>query len=533
MRSASNRRVRAFAAALAIGTAGWAALGVRAQTPAPGRGQPLPPRDTLGLAHGTLDFDTPDFKLKLVTDSQTVAALQPHGAKPSDDTTPFDFTPSDQLPARQGDQFNHLGDITIRLRQDGWQDGAWVDLSSSNARKPVNAIAAAKTIPGSTLLASADLTATISGLKATVDAGAEPGGRVGGQIGGLVTITPITDAPVQVTRSWLVNPSGHLVLDFDVRNVSAAPVIVGGLGFPVVFNNMIQNFVTNRARTLPQAHETCSFFDPYLGLDAGYLQVTRLSGAGPALIVAPERGTHTPFEAFRPIADASRRGQTFEGIFEWTTHSLAYAENEWKSAVPWNRPTSVTLAPGESRRYGLEFLLSPEIPAIEKTLAANDRPVAVGIPGYIVPMDLDAKLFLATGKRKVARIESDPAGALAVIAAAPSKSGQLQYVVQGKKWGRARLSITFDDGTVQTIHYDVTKPAQQAIADMGQFLTTKAWFTDESDPFHRAPSVMSYDRANNRIVLQDTRAWIAGLSDEGGAGAWLAAMMKEFGQPKK
>ena len=27
------------------------------------------------------------------------------------------------------------------------------------------------------------------------------------------------------------------------------PVVIGGLGFPVVFNNMIQNFVTNRART--------------------------------------------------------------------------------------------------------------------------------------------------------------------------------------------------------------------------------------------------------------------------------------------
>src|SRR5262245_57738182 len=32
---------------------------------------------TLGLENGTLDFDTPDFILKLVKDSQTIAALQP------------------------------------------------------------------------------------------------------------------------------------------------------------------------------------------------------------------------------------------------------------------------------------------------------------------------------------------------------------------------------------------------------------------------------------------------------------------------
>jgi hypothetical protein len=65
------------------------------------------------------------------------------------------------------------------------------------------------------------------------------------------------------------------------------------------------------------------------------------------------------------------------------------------------------------------------------------------------------------------------------------------------------------------------------------FWTTKAWYTDETDPFKRAPSVMTYDRANNRIVTQDTRVWVAGLSDEGGVGAWLAAVMKAYGQPKK
>ena len=484
---------------------------------AQGRGQTAPPPPpTLGLQNGTLDFDTPDFTLKLVKDSQTIAALQPKGAKGMDANTPFDFTPADQLAARQSDRFNHLGDITLRVRQAGWQGGAWVDLSSSDVRKPVTAIAVAgaKAPTGSTLLAAADLTPTISGARPNVNAA-------------------ITDAPLRVTRSWLLDASNRLVLHFDVTNTSRTPVEIGGLGFPVVFNNMIQNFVTGRARTLPQAHEICSFFDPYVGRDAGYLQVTRLSGAGPALLVVPEPGTKTPFEAFRPLNDASRRGQTFGGAFEWTTHSTAYAENEWKNATPWNAPTSVTLAPGQSRAYGLRFLVSDAIPNLEKTLAAHDRPVALGIPGYIVPTDLEAKLFLSPGRRKVSRVAVEPAGAMTVTAAAAARNGHLQYVVRGRKWGRARLILTYDDGSAQTIHYTVIKPAQQAVADMGRFLTTKAWYTDQSDPFGRAPSVMTYDRANNRIVLQDTRVWVAGLSDEGGVGAWLAAIMKAYGQPDK
>src|SRR5580765_6956899 len=130
----------------------------------PGRGQPQPPPATLGLEHGTLDFDTPHFRLKLVKDSQTIAALEPKGAKGVDADTPFDFTPADQLTARQGDRFNHLGDIHIRMRQDGWQDGAWVDLASSNARKPVVALSGAKPIPsGSKVLTASSLTPTMSG----------------------------------------------------------------------------------------------------------------------------------------------------------------------------------------------------------------------------------------------------------------------------------------------------------------------------------------------------------------------------------
>ena len=91
---------------------------------------------------------------------------------------------------------------------------------------------------------------------------------------------------------------------------------------------------------------------------------------------------------------ARRRTQTSEGIFEWMAHTHAYAENEWKNAQPWNAPTMATLKPGESRVYGLEFLVSPSIREMEVTLAKAGRPVAVGIPGYVAPMDQDMKLFL-------------------------------------------------------------------------------------------------------------------------------------------
>src|SRR5688572_4674284 len=154
----------------------------------------------------------------------------------------------------------------------------------------------------------------------------------------------------------------------------------------MVINNM------STGRTLKEAHEKCSFSDPYIGQDAGYLQVTRLSGRGPALVVVPDG--QTPFEAYQPLTEPTRPSQTFEGAFAWMVHTEAFAEEEWRSADPWNPPTMATIAPGAARSYGVKFLLADEIRKIEATLVNHQRPVAIGIPGYVLPMDIDGRLFI-------------------------------------------------------------------------------------------------------------------------------------------
>ena len=225
------------------------------------------------------------------------------------------------------------------------------------------------------------------------------------------------------------------------------------------------------------------------------------------------------------------QSQTFEALYEWQFHSLAYAENEWANVTPWNAPTSATLQPGETRTYGLQFVLADSIRGIEDALQEAKRPVAVGIPGYIVPSDQQAKLFL-NYPSKVTSISVSPSGALSWTTNSEAKtSGWVGYTLTAKTWGRSRLTIAYADGTVQTVHYYVTKAAAQAIADLGSFLTTESWFDDPTDPFGRSPSVISYDREVDAVVRNDPRAWIPGLSDEAGAGSWLAATVKQFAQP--
>lgn len=444
---------------------------------------PEPPPAALGLEHGLAEFDTPDFTIKLVRDSQTLSALEPKGANG------FDFAPADRLEKRAADGFYHLGDLVFSVRAaDG--DGEWKSYSTAFARKPVRALPS-----GSPVLAAADLTPTLP-----------------------------EDCPVRVQRFWKLD-KGTPVLSFKLENKTDRPLELGALSIPLVFNNILTD------RTLAEAHEICSFSDPYIGQDAGYLQVTRLNGLGPALVVVPEG--RTPFEAYRLLPEPMRPNQTFEGTFAWVVHSRAYAENEWKDAEPWNPPTFATLAPeGGTRTYGLRFLRADRIRRIESALQDEGRPLAIGFPGYILPRDIEGRLFLKYAS-PVKSFEIEPADALNVKPGEKTPDGWQLLNLSGKGWGRTRLTLLYADGSRQSVHYYLVKPMKEAVADLGRFLFTRQWYQNPSDPFHRSPSVMSYDRERDRVVEQDSRVWIAGLGDEGGSGSWLAAAMKIFARPER
>jgi len=450
-----------------------------AQPPSQGSGNP----STLGLDKGTTAHQTALFRLELLKSSQTVASLR------TNDADAFDYTPGDGLKNRDRDGFYHLGDISLGIRTG--ESGQWEYYSTSRRRAEIADVKSGKP----NVLAAADLSNSF------------PAGM-----------------PLQVTRYW-EREGDNIAMRFEIKNKSDLPVEIGALGIPMVFNNNFND------KSLDQAHAENVFFDPYIGRDAGYLQVVRLHGRGKVLLVVPHG--NTPFEAYRPLPDEPvRSGYTFEGLHEWMVHSKSYAETEWKGVEQWNTPTSAVLKPGESRSYGVKFLLAESVRDIENTLVKANRPVAVGIPGYVLPMDVSAKLFLRY-KQTVKSVEVEPKGALRVDPGKPNGKGWMEYEVKGALWGRARLTINYADGLSQTINYKVIDPEAKVVASYGKFLTTEQWFDDPNDPFNRAPSVISYDYETRQKVTQNRCVWIAGLSDEAGAGSWLGAVMKQVVMPDR
>ncbi|KLT65342.1 DUF5695 domain-containing protein [Pedobacter sp. BMA] len=434
---------------------------------------------TLGLEKGISTFDAGALTLRLVNSSQTVAGLQPKS------TRNFDFIPADSLKVRSSDGLYHLGDINLRLRFSG--ESAWKSYSTAAKRHPVRNVVLPKTI------VAANLDATLP-----------------------------ADIPLQITRIWEMK-SGQLVLRFQIKNKTERFVEIGALGIPMIFDNILEG------RTLEQTHANNVFYDPYIGNDAGYLQVTRLSGQAPSLLVIPVK--NTPFEAYNPLNDdKTPRGIAFEGFYEWMVHSKAFAENEWKNANPWNIPTSAVIKPGETKNYALQLVVSGSAKDTEPRLIQLHKPVAISVPGYVLPKNVNGKLFLKYPK-EVRAISVFPDKAIEIKALPTTKSGWKAYQLKGLTWGRARLSVTYRDGLTQTISYKVIESEEDVINSYGHFLTTKQWFSEPDSIFKRSPSVITYDNEKKEQVRQDNRAWIAGLSDEGGAGSWLGAIMKQLVRP--
>lgn len=436
---------------------------------------------TLDLKGGMDSFDIGHFKLKLIKSSQTVAALSPSG------DPDFDYTPGERLELRDKDSLYHLGDINLRIRKEG---EAWKSYSTAWNRSGITPLK----VEGNTL-AGADLENTLP-----------------------------KDIPVSIKRYYETN-KGDLILRFNIVNRSSSVIEIGALGVPMIFNNILEG------KSLEDAHKDNVFFDPYMGEDAGYLEVKRLDGEGPVLLVLPQE--NMPFENYRPLLDdLDPRTIVFEGFHEWMSYSKAYSEEEWEGVKQWNTPTSIKLKPNESRNFSLKFVLAPQIDKIQETLQEYNQPTAFGVPGYVLPKDVDAKLFLKYVK-PITSIKVTPENALDINRKGKIGDGYDALSIRGNKWGRARLEVTYQDGKKQTIHYKVIDSEQEAIDRFGHFLMTEQWFDDKSDPFDRAPSVISYDYGIKQQVTEEPRVWVAGLSDEAGAGSWLGALMKQLIRPDK
>jgi hypothetical protein len=232
-----------------------------------------------------------------------------------------------------------------------------------------------------------------------------------------------------------------------------------------------------------------------------------LTGTGPNLVITP-LNHKSKFEAWQFLTETYDEApgyqiQTYEGNYAWEVFTKSLSETEWKDAGPWNPPTSTVLEPGESITVGLCFAVAKQVPDIE-SVVVEQQPVAVSIPGYVIPRDLTAKLFL-NSTQEVKGVIVRPVGSLHVTECGTYDKNWTGYNIAADPgaFGRVRLLTEYTGGTLQAVHYWIAHPSPTALSQFGSFLTTDQWFTNASDPFGRSPSVITFDRSTGDYVCQE------------------------------
>lgn len=402
--------------------------------------------------------------------------------------------------------------MQLRLRL---EQGQWQNLSTHTNRHDVESKSAGHA------LASADITRALAGSANT------------------------TELPITVVRSWMADDDS-VTLSFNITNVAGSRLEVGALGIPTPWNNNWEG--DDQVQTWSQHVVT----DPAPSLDAGYTITNRLTGEGPTLLTVPMNST--PLEAYRlnyPQGSDPRWPAEFldkdevsfqsEGIFTWWTAAKALVEldsadakaNGFDRGTSWNKATSVFLKPGQSRTVGIRFAAASGPRAVEDRLTQLGRPTIVGVPGLVIAQGEQAKLVIRSSSRpSVLNVEP----ALFSFDKAQHISSHL-WSITGKAhhdaFGEARVTLGFENGDVASAHYTVIKPHEEQLDGLGAFRFDKQYFEASDDFFHRAPGIISYDHSKMQQVTDDPRAWIAGLSDEGGSGAYVSAAVKQYGRPNK
>ena len=60
--------------------------------------------------------------------------------------------------------------------------------------------------------------------------------------------------------------------------------------------------------------------------------------------------------------------------------------------------------------------------------------------------------------------------------------------LRGKARGRARVTVSYSDGTQHVASFFVLPPLDEHVAQYAQFISTTAWYDNVTDPFARGHS---------------------------------------------
>jgi hypothetical protein len=154
------------------------------------------------------------------------------------------------------------------------------------------------------------------------------------------------------------------------------------------------------------------------------------------------------------------------------------------------------------------------------------EPVLHGVPGYVLGADMKSAKLLVLPPAGATVVSANASGVgdgdgmiLVGKGAHQGKGGYTAFPLLSSGRGRVTVQVSFSDGTSSVAHYMVLPAFTEQVSKISDHYVNDAWLPrDFVDPFGRSASMMPWDRETKTHILNDARAYDAGLSDDAGGG---------------
>ncbi len=188
----------------------------------------------------------------------------------------------------------------------------------------------------------------------------------------------------------------------------------------------------------------------------------RSNSVGPYLVMLPDRNTAFEYWDNRDTA-GTRRG------YAAYLHSTLSGAEAAAHGGQWRQPhTSLHLAPGETREYGLSFVWRRDYAAVRNTFVEAGLIDVDVVPGMTLPTDLEALVALRSADPVTGLTAEYPDATRIELV---SQAGDTSiYRLQLTRLGENRITVHQGDGRVTHLEFFATEPVETLIAKRGAFI---------------------------------------------------------------
>lgn len=254
-------------------------------------------------------------------------------------------------------------------------------------------------------------------------------------------------------ESVVLYAGDHIGWTLEVENLSDESVTLGDLAVPLPMN------------TDYSGSDSSVFKHSYISGNNSWAFWMRPDSVGPYLVMTTDGNTRLEFWDGPGARNAP---------YTYTAYIHAAAEAEVAAGLgsEWRQPvTSLTLAPGESKTYGLKFQWADGYEAIRELLVDEGKIDVHVVPGMTVPTDLTAKVALRT-TQAIHSVQAEFPAETEVGFVEANGLYQI-YQVRFSRLGENRLTIDYGDNQTTYLEFFATEPVETLITKRAAFLEAK------------------------------------------------------------